>query len=68
MKWTRSNHSWHYGKSIDELHREDGPAEIWDDGDYFWVLRERSHRLCGIGVASHTLGAIYYCVWGVTIE
>jgi hypothetical protein len=30
-----------------QKHREDGPASIWPDGDYFWYKNGLLHRLIG---------------------
>jgi hypothetical protein len=29
------------------LHRVNGPARTWDDGDYMWCLNGKSHRYYG---------------------
>lgn len=30
-----------------ELHREDGPAIEYPDGDWIWAFNNRDHRICG---------------------
>jgi len=30
-----------------QKHREDGPASIWPDGDWFWYINGKMHRLTG---------------------
>lgn len=30
-----------------EIHREDGPAVEWPDGDWWWYLNGKCHRICG---------------------
>lgn len=30
-----------------QLHREDGPAIEWSDGDWEWRLNGKRHRICG---------------------
>ena len=34
----------------DKRHRQDGPAEIWDDGAEFWFLHDKLHRQDGPAV------------------
>ena len=33
-----------YYNAEDQLHREDGPAEEWIDGDKWWYLNDKIHR------------------------
>jgi len=50
----RDDLSWDEAAEQELLHREDGPAEIWDDGSWRWWWRGLPHR--DDGPAVHQLG------------
>jgi hypothetical protein len=45
-----------YVNTDGKLHREDGPAIVWDDGDKFWYYKGMRHRIGG--PASETLSIL----------
>lgn len=43
----RLNNRIEYYNDEDLLHREDGPARIWDDGSKVWFINGQKHRVDG---------------------
>ena len=53
--------TFYYIKGTSMLHREDGPAMIYDNGDKYWYVNGKRHREDGPAVEFHTGSESWYC-------
>lgn len=58
---------WHRVDQPDIIHREDGPAIIWDDGSKFWYYDGVNHNENGPSAIYRT-GKVYWHYHGMHLE
>lgn len=49
------------------LHRVNGPARTWDDGDWYWWMNGKVHRYYG-PQNNHDYGPYCWCIHGMRIK
>ena len=48
---TNGDNGWEFVLDDNYVHRADGPALIFDDGDWSWWLHNHLHRYYGIAIS-----------------